>query len=277
MAAIRKAVQRPATVGSWEVLPLFSWKSAVGITAADLHASYRPSAPLHSFHFSTVASQALKARNITSLGELLLTPAAQLLDQYRGVGTLSTIQRAVAEFMTYSIEDGSPLELDWSTPENFVDSLVRHAATDKRERVILLGRMRSEPRTLEDLGQEFGLTRERVRQLEARALRRLVHWRTGIALRPLHDLIRDMLKTASPMIDLAAVGTRLQRRCKWQRPLAEEALARTIRAFPDLKCVDGRFVCLRLLRENWLEQGCGTQGYQDVASTGRAGKQHFEP
>ena len=45
---------------------------------------------------------------------------------------------------------------------------------DERERRILEGRLLAEdPVTLQDLGQEFGVSRERVRQLEARLMERL--------------------------------------------------------------------------------------------------------
>ena len=90
-ATTRETVQQPATAGSWEVLPLFSWKSAEGITAADLHSSYQPSMPLECFHFSMAASRTVEAQNITSLGELLLTPTEELLDRYRGSAALSAI------------------------------------------------------------------------------------------------------------------------------------------------------------------------------------------
>ena len=53
---------------------------------------------------------------------------------------------------------------------------------DPREQKIL--RMRhglddDTPRTLDQVGQEFGLTRERIRQIESQALRRLRHPRLG--------------------------------------------------------------------------------------------------
>jgi len=49
---------------------------------------------------------------------------------------------------------------------------------DERERQILalrFGLDRGEPRTLEEVGEHFNLTRERIRQIEAKARRKLRH------------------------------------------------------------------------------------------------------
>ncbi|MDP8969469.1 MAG: RNA polymerase sigma factor RpoD, partial [Actinomycetota bacterium] len=59
------------------------------------------------------------------------------------------------------------------------------AGLPERERIILelrFGLLDGEARTLDDVGRYFGLTRERIRQLEARALSKLRHPSRGRAL-----------------------------------------------------------------------------------------------
>ena len=54
----------------------------------------------------------------------------------------------------------------------------RQLPLDEREREILrlrFGLDRGEPRTLEEVGEHFNLTRERIRQIEARAMSKLRH------------------------------------------------------------------------------------------------------
>ena len=74
-------------------------------------------------------------------------------------------------------DDQSPLE--YTTKSLLKDELysVMHDLTDREEKVLRLryGLDDNHPRTLEEVGRVFNVTRERIRQIEAKAIRKLRH------------------------------------------------------------------------------------------------------
>jgi RNA polymerase primary sigma factor len=55
-------------------------------------------------------------------------------------------------------------------------------ALTPREKKILIMRFGLEdsiPKTLEETGKEFGVTRERIRQIQAKAMEKVIHWKNA--------------------------------------------------------------------------------------------------
>ena len=112
--------------------------------------------------------------------------------------------RFAAEPLSLSepLRDDGDAELGDVVPDREAESPFERAATallpdeistllaplDEREREILklrFGLDRGEPRTLEEVGEHFNLTRERIRQIEARAMSKLRHPSTDTGARDL--------------------------------------------------------------------------------------------
>ena len=243
----RNIAEQPASQNSWKQLPLFCDRPIPGLAAIDLHPSYHPGCSVERLAFSRRVRRALTERRIASLGELLLTPGGALTET-KGFSryTLNQVRADIHEYLTHSLSSPLRTDVNWDTLDGFLLSLLQPIITNERERRVLLERMgwQSQPRTLEDIGQDFSLSRERIRQIEKKGLHKLLHWRSVAMLQPLHDVICTMLKDFSPLMSLKAMCRQLQRQFAWSRPPHEKALAVLLSAFHDLKCTDDRYVCV---------------------------------
>jgi hypothetical protein len=136
--------------------------------------------------------------------------------------------------------------MDYSTPENFLVSLLAPVLTDGRQRRVFLERSgwRGPRPTLAALGEEYGVSRERIRQIEKKAHRKLMQWRAGIALAPLHDFVCSLLSEHSRPLSIAFICQRLQDQHKWPTPIKRLAFKKLLPAFPDLKLVGEEHVVI---------------------------------
>jgi hypothetical protein len=249
--AMREFVKQQATPCSWRKLPLFSGRPLRGIRPADLHESYHPGIPVERLMMTGRVRRAIAGKGITSLGEMLLMPGLELIGHdHLGNGTLASVQSLIDAFLKHSMNGSPRLEIDTGSPDGFLTSLLKPVIGNERQRRILLERMgwRSDPRTLNDVAQQFGLTRERIRQIEKAGLKQLLHWQAAEALGPLHDLISGMLRDLTPVMSLRGICKALQVLYGWSRPIHKEAITRFLPAFSDLKCVERCYVCLRCFR-----------------------------
>ena len=233
------AARTQMAASSWRLLPFFSGEPLSGIRADQLHASCCPGVLISYLRPGTECDEVLTIAGVRSVGELLLTPHDQLRGANRLSGaSLATLQALVKEFLCGPPEH-VPQKVDYSTPEGFLASLVAPVLSDERQRRIFLNRIgwRGPRPTLAALGEEYGVSRERIRQIEKKAQKKLTHWRARSALAPLHDLVCSLLSEHSRPLSIAFICQRLQDRCKWPRPFKRLALKKLLPAFPDLKLV----------------------------------------
>jgi len=244
-AKIIAAARAEARPDSWRALPLFSGERLDGITPSDLHRSYYPDTAVEYLRLPKRASRGIRDAGIERLGQLLLTPYKDLLGASNfGEGSLAKTQEVVAGFLRNSLDLGCRPKVDYSSPGVFLASLVSPVLTNKRQRRIFLLRAGWDgaPRTLEELGQEYGVTRERIRQIDKAAEKKLTSWLAGSALSPLRDFIVGLLKERGPLLTFSSICRELQRTHDWDSALNPKAIERLLPAFPGLKHVGKKFV-----------------------------------
>ena len=70
---------------------------------------------------------------------------------------------------------------------------VLETLTDRERKVLIrrFGLLDGKPKTLEEVGLEFNVTRERIRQIEAKALRKMRHPTRSKQLKAFLDIVED--------------------------------------------------------------------------------------
>jgi len=126
----------------------------------------------------------LHPENVTKIAEALNVPESDVVSMNRRLAAPDHSLNAPlridgdGEWQDWLVDDGEDQESRFAETEELSQrkELLRAAMTslNKRERHILEQRRLNEnPTTLEDLSQEYGISRERVRQIEVRAFEKL--------------------------------------------------------------------------------------------------------
>ena len=108
-----------------------------------------------------------KAREIMKIS---LEPAS--LESRVGEDKDTRLKEFIQDPSSLSPDDSAGYELLKSQIENVLDTL---SPREKKVLELRFGLADHQPRTLEEVGKVFGVTRERIRQIEAKALRKLRH------------------------------------------------------------------------------------------------------
>jgi len=254
------AARAGAEPEGWLLLPLFSGKRLEAITPSELHQSYCADTPVAYLGLPDRMLHVLRDVGIECLGQLLLTCCKDLMRRKNlGRRSVDETQREVAEFLRASLEDTRVRAVDYSSPSAFLASLVSPVLTDKRQKRVFLLHLGwdGKPRSLADIGREYGLTRERVRQIDKSADKKLTTWHARWALSPLRDCIVGLLKESGPLLALESIGRELQRAHGWDCPLDAKVIQRLLPAFPELKGVETRGDSFHLLQPR--RSGSGSQ------------------
>jgi len=126
----------------------------------------------------------LSPEQVNKIATTLDVPEADVISMNRRLGSpdhslnAPLRQDGDGEWQDWLVDDSDNQEIRLAESEEFGKrkSLLTDAMTtlnDRERRILTARRLQDEPITLEDLSQEYGISRERVRQIEVRAFEKL--------------------------------------------------------------------------------------------------------
>ena len=203
---------------------------------------------------SADASLTSWARAAALLGELLAT-AAELHEAETLADGLNERTRRLAGMMGIADEieaikidemtEGTSglVSAGWSDLERMID-----AATDTERRIIEQRLLRTPPRTLEDVGSEAGVTRERIRQIQVRVEKK-IRSALGAGLPVIAPMLKEEL---GHLISRGELETRIETLLPKQQGVAKKLFERALIDGMGLTLDHGMYLDERARRE--LEQ-----------------------
>ncbi|MFO8006437.1 MAG: sigma factor-like helix-turn-helix DNA-binding protein [Candidatus Brocadiia bacterium] len=108
-AAAKPWTALPVTSAGLSRMPLFCSSASMGVSASDLHPSYRPFSPLSALALPRRTRRVVRRLGIATVGELLLTPGSVLTEQPNfGKTSLHKTRKVVKAALSSSGDTASP-------------------------------------------------------------------------------------------------------------------------------------------------------------------------
>ena len=127
-------------------------------------------------------------------------------------------------------KDNAEYRLEQTSMKSDVMNVVR--TLSPREQQVIIARFGldgKDPRTLEEIAKDFGVTRERIRQIEARALMKLRHSSRSNKLKIYTGKVAEPLKnTERERLSPDGSGRRTRRACRMSRSMEREMIQKEI-------------------------------------------------
>ena len=202
--------------------------------------------PIETFDLPVRASNCLGELGLRTIGELLCTRCQTFLETRNfGVFSLSAVQSAVLEHLRRRNGLLPEQPLDLSTWKGFVkDLLARSIQKDHLRTLVVMrrGLLGGTPATLKEVGQQLGVTRERIRQLELIANRRLRHKFVRQLASPFLSVVDDLVKEAGGRISCEALAPQVAVRLNWSKSPSGTGVAGLLEALTGSKAQGSGYV-----------------------------------
>ncbi len=215
------------TEESIQLLPLFgNIELSNNMSVEKLHPDFKAQTPLNDIAFPVRSSNVFRDMGLSSLGELLLTSSNELMIQNNfGKNSLSQVQEIVRSYIfslnldvDRNINDEEKINcIDYSSYQKLIHSFVANNVRTLRNQTIVCSRLgyKGNIPTLEELGNQFGVTRERVRQIEAKGIRRLAKKSSRDILHAFWVTVKDIASRGGGIISLTELSPKIQDNYDW--------------------------------------------------------------
>ena len=220
-AQLAVSLAEPASPAKLAKLPLFTSSPPCGLSPADLHPGYHPSLPLSHASLPPQAAAKLARHGIATIGSLLMTPGAALLDQTGLDLTELTLVRLALRSILFP-RGRQPHDVDFASFDAMATTFVKSAVADGRNALIVIDRLglAGEPRTYDEIGRLHNVTRERIHQIVQRETRRLRLPARLLLLERLWAVLDTTLERSGNPVPLPEFCSTLVERFHWQPPPA---------------------------------------------------------